>query len=274
MNIQLLALDMDGTTLKDDHQTLSPANRQAIERALEKGIQIVIATGRVLDRLPKSVTEIHGLRYAITSNGAAVTDLHSRQTLHQEPLPAEDVMRVLDIVHNLSVYIQLYCNGRAYTESQSSIGTRMPHIPSPRQTKMALSRVITVDNLRALLSEPNMSVEKINLPLVPPNQTERVAACLAQINGIEIASSSKYNFEITRAGVNKKTGLQWLCHHLQIAPEQVMAMGDSGNDYEMMKYAGFSVAPANADPAILKVSDFVTVSNEQDAVAAAIERFL
>ena len=82
MKIKLLALDMDGTTLKSDHVTVSPANRAAIEAANARGVFVVTATGRMRHRLPEAIEQTPGLHYAVTCNGASVFDLRREAPLY------------------------------------------------------------------------------------------------------------------------------------------------------------------------------------------------
>ena len=87
MKIKLLALDMDGTTLKSDHVTVSPANRAAIEAANARGVFVVTATGRMRHRLPEAIEQTPGLHYAVTCNGASVFDLRREAPLYANPIP-------------------------------------------------------------------------------------------------------------------------------------------------------------------------------------------
>src|SRR5699024_1847783 len=94
MQIKCIALDLDRTTL-NSHGHLSEANKTAIERAVAAGIQVVVASGRALDSLPAEVTDIKGIRYAITSNGAAVYDLHTGKCLRQYKMTRESLNEIL-----------------------------------------------------------------------------------------------------------------------------------------------------------------------------------
>ena len=76
--IEMIALDLDGTTLSRGH--ITPRTRKALELAIEQGIQVVIATGRVFAALPDDIFKIRGLRYVLTSNGAMMTDLSGRMS--------------------------------------------------------------------------------------------------------------------------------------------------------------------------------------------------
>ena len=95
MKIKCIALDLDRTTL-DSQGHLSEENRAAVESAAAAGVHVVVASGRSLDSLPAEITDITGVRYAITSNGAAVYDLRERKCLRQfkmTPASAEDILR-------------------------------------------------------------------------------------------------------------------------------------------------------------------------------------
>lgn len=76
--IKLLALDLDGTTLTSKN-TLAPAVKSALEKAIENGIIIAIATGRPLGTMQQSILDIEGIDYLITSNGAAIYDRHGKR---------------------------------------------------------------------------------------------------------------------------------------------------------------------------------------------------
>ena len=82
MTVKLIALDMDGTTLNNEGK-ISGRNRKTLEKAAAKGVNIVIATGRPRSALPKDVLEIGAIRYALTSNGARITDLAEGKTIYE-----------------------------------------------------------------------------------------------------------------------------------------------------------------------------------------------
>ena len=85
--IKLLAFDLDGTTITE-HKYLSPGNREALLAAEEEGVILVPATGRMKSFLPEEITALPGVRYAITSNGAAVYDLLEDRAVHESLIPS------------------------------------------------------------------------------------------------------------------------------------------------------------------------------------------
>jgi hydroxymethylpyrimidine pyrophosphatase-like HAD family hydrolase len=80
--------------------------------------------------------------------------------------------------------------------------------------------------------------------------------------------------ELGPAGVDKGSGLAWLCDHLGIAASEVVAFGDEWNDLTMLRWAGHGVAMANADQLVLDHADEIAPSNADDGVAVVLERFL
>lgn len=272
MNIKLLALDMDGTTLKDDHLTVSARNRQAIEAAIAKGIQVVTATGRMRHRLPAIVSELPAMRYAVTSNGASLVDLSNEQQLYRCLLPGGHAVRVLDALSDLDIYIEIYIGGHSYTgRIQDEALSRFP-MPPERRPQMLRSRTV-LEDLRAYAAGCG-GAEKVNLPFLAPETRAEVLRRLTGWKELAITSSVPMNVEINAAACNKGAALEALCGHLGLDREQVMAIGDNGNDLEMLRFAGFSVAPENATEEAKAAADHITASNEEDGVALAIEAYL
>ena len=99
-------------------------------------------------------------------------------------------------------------------------------------------------------------------------------AVAQQFPDVEITTSIEKNLELNAPGVNKGTGLMMLARRLGLRPDQVMACGDSGNDLEMIRRAGLGVAMGNSTRPVLEAADYVTLDNNHDGVAAAIEKFV
>lgn len=113
MEIRCIALDLDRTTLDGDGY-LPEQNRKALEEVMEKGVQVVVASGRALSTLPAAIREMEGIRYAITSNGAAVFELHTGKCLKQYKMTEESVHRILALTGNFPVTYEAFVDGEAY----------------------------------------------------------------------------------------------------------------------------------------------------------------
>lgn len=162
MGIQLVALDMDGTVLLDDHLTVTPAVRRSIEQALAKGVTVVPATGRVAAMLPKVFYELDGIRYVINSNGASVWDRVENRVIYSNPIPAETVRQILQILEPYGLLTQIYCGGNIYAEKRSlarvvDLPFAVEFIENIRKTQIEL------DSFQTLLEEHPEGVEKLNL---------------------------------------------------------------------------------------------------------------
>lgn len=273
MKIKLLALDMDGTTLKSDHVTVSPANRAAIEAANARGVFVVTATGRMRHRLPEAIEQTPGLHYAVTCNGASVFDLRREAPLYANPIPMDTALRVFDTLAPFPVFIEIYSGGFDYVERG-----RIPYIEASGFSESRMKNLLrgrrTVEDQREYLLHPAAPVEKFNVPYLPPEHQQAVWEAMRGVEGVALTSSVAQNIEINAAGTDKGDGLRFLCEYLGVAPDEVMAVGDSRNDLEMLTFAGLAAAPANATDDIKAVADWVGPSNDDDCVARAIERFL
>ena len=115
MAIRCIALDMDRTTLNPAGR-LSENNRAALERAIARGIAVVIASGRTFTSLPADVLAVPGIEYAITSNGAAVYHLPTGKCLHRFLLEPASVERVLALTAGEDVTYEGFVDGQAYAE--------------------------------------------------------------------------------------------------------------------------------------------------------------
>ncbi len=274
MKIKLLALDMDGTVLCDDHATILPENRTAIEAAIAGGITVVTATGRVRGRVPNQMAAIPGQRFLITSNGAVLTNLPDDEVLYANPLSRKTALSVLAALDGLDLYMEAYCNGVPYAETvRAHLLERFP--VSPGRRAMMSRGVQLIKSLRDHISQDQVMLEKINLPYLPDSVQEEILTRLNGVHGLSLTSSVEKNIEINSASANKGAALSHLCGYLGILPGETMAIGDGGNDVEMLRFAGVSAAPANAGSAAKQAAGFITrATNDEGAVAEAIRRFI
>lgn len=273
MAIRLVALDMDGTILLDDHLTVTPAVRQAICAAAQKGVQVVPATGRVFSMLPDVFLQMEEVRYVINSNGASVRDLQEDKVIYQKCISVETAGKILEMLEPYGLLIQFYCEGNIYTEKRL-----MKHVDELPFSKEFITEIRKtqqeVDSLRTFLQEHPEGIEKCNLAHVPSPLREELWKTFGAMPELAVVSSAGSNLELNRRDASKGDALRHLCEQLHIAPEEVMAVGDSGNDIEMLQFAGYSVAMGNSTPDAMEAAKYRTASNQEDGVALAIQKFI
>lgn len=273
MEIKLIALDMDGTTLLDD-KTISPKNMQVLRDAQARGILVVPATGRPRKIIPDSIFEVGGIQYSITSNGACVYDHEQEQVLYSNLMTPEEALNLMDFLSQYDLFVEAYSDGQSYTERQKL--RLLSEIEDFPQIYMdfILATQNFVDDLPAFLKQNDKKIEKVNLPYIEPKLCTEVLTKLREMKEYTLTSSFFNNIEINRAGASKGDALSHLCKRLGIRPQEVMAFGDGDNDVEMLKFAGCGVAMGNAIERLKNCADFITLSNHEDGVAYAIERLI
>jgi Cof subfamily protein (haloacid dehalogenase superfamily) len=272
MEIQLVALDMDGTTLRNNHRP-SEYTVSAIKRVLEKGVSVVPATGRMQALLPREIIEIEGINYAITSNGAAVVDVRTGERIKTEHVPKEYVAFMLEVLAPHDIFFELYSGGDAYASRKG-----MTYLQERSGVKESIidefftDRTIVVDDIHTIAEK---GIEKVNMPFLSMDVRGQLLEHLLPLEGkVTMTSSDFNNIEVSALGASKGHALEWVAAKLGISPSQVMAVGDNYNDLAMLGFAGVSVAMGNAEQAVREAADFVTHTNEEDGVAAVLERFI
>lgn len=133
---------------------------------------------------------------------------------------------------------------------------------------------IPVEDIRELLERENRGVDKVQALFADMDERQKAWEEMAKERDLELVGSLKYNIEINAAGVNKGTGLVNLGRKLGIRREEIMACGDGDNDTVMLREVGFGVAMGNAEEQVKEAADYITLTNEEEGVAEAIERFV
>lgn len=262
MTIKLIALDMDDTLL-DSKLAISPRAGAAIRKAAAQGIKVTIATGRMYRAALPYAQELGLDVPLITYNGGLIKSCLSGETLRHCPIEKDIAREVLALCREQNLYIQTYVDDTLYVKENneySELYSRMSRVPAiaigdsiyagdEPSTKMLI--MSTQEGIREIYS---------NFKTVFGNK-------------LSLAISKPTFMEITHPDVNKGKALAYLADKLRIKQEEVMAVGDSGNDVDMLKYAGWGVAMGNASAAVKAIARLETSSNDADGVAEAIERF-
>jgi len=163
-NCRLFAFDLDGTMLQKGNR-LTPVAESALQKAHEAGILTVPATGRLRDFLPPCLTALSFIRYAITSNGAAVYDLKTGELLSSCLIPCETACRVLEILSEYSIYMEFYADGRAITKAGDP-EIAMEKYGLPEEKRLFLQKnYLLVPDLVAYLKETGICPEKSTFPI-------------------------------------------------------------------------------------------------------------
>ncbi|MEG0379846.1 MAG: Cof-type HAD-IIB family hydrolase, partial [Eubacterium sp.] len=245
-----------------------------IKRAVDQGIVVVPTTGRVFQELPEEITKIDGVSYAITSNGAQVTDMKAQKILYSNPLSAKDLNQVVSVLKPFDLMIEAYIEGKTVVQKHCLDQMELYNVPKQYWSMFRKTRIAISDNKGYFDYLHSHSVEKFNIFFKNMKDREMLFDLLQDTTDMTITSAVENNLEINNPTANKGDGLNQLCKVLDISKCHTMAIGDSNNDYEMLKYAGFSVAMKNGIDRVKEISDYVTKTNDEHGVAYAIEKFV
>lgn len=272
MAIKLVALDLDGTTLADD-QVLSSGNRAALEEAINKGINIVIATGRAFTALPEDILKVEGIQYVLTSNGAVITDLRSKQVIYENCIAPAAVEESVKLLRNYNFMIEVFTREGAFIDK--SVYDKMKETRvSFRNIDYVLTTRKPIDGIFDFILMNKEQIENINVNFEDQGDRQRMRRILAEIENTTLTTSFDHNLEIGGATTSKATALRELERRLDVKPSEMMAIGDSPNDIAMMQLAGMPVAVRNAKDEVKAIAKYITGSNSEDGVAQAIKKFV
>ena len=270
--IGIIALDLDGTLL-DSNKKLSEKNYAALQKAAEAGIEIVPTTGRFYGALPESIKNLPFLHYAITINGAQAVDVRSGEVIYSAELPWQQTVELMELFDTLPVIYDCYQENEAYMPAaQKALINEIA--PDKHYIKMLHELRQPVEDLKSYLSEKKKGVQKVQFFTKDIALRDKLLNELPQkYDDLSVTCSLVNNLEINQIHANKGEALAALARYLNLPETATMSFGDGLNDISMLKSAGIGVAMANALQPCKDVADYVTLSNDEDGVAAAIEKF-
>ncbi len=272
MSIQLIAVDLDGTLLSDDHVTIPPKNISALRAARATGVKVAVATGRSWSLVRDTVAPLGGIDYAIVANGAAVLEVQTGRWLCRRCFPNDVSLKLIDYLEARGIPFEVYCEGENYV-CPACLSALPEDAFFSSDFVESYQKVSTfVSDLKAALAGREM--EKIDVFYLSPARAEEVRAGLQEISPMELAQATELNLEFTAPGVNKGAALKSLADSLGLVPDEVMAFGDAGNDIEMLRWAGWSFAMANGTPAAKAAARYIAPSNDEGGVGLTVERYV
>jgi Cof subfamily protein (haloacid dehalogenase superfamily) len=259
---KLLAIDVDGT-LVDHTLEITPANLAALRRAMDAGIEVVLATGRMFRSVMRYVEEIGTPSPVICYQGAVIRQPDG--TLVREwSLSPDAATLAVKLSRRLDLHVNLYQDDNFYVER---LGWGAERYAAVAQVEPRL-----VPDLMTIARRGSTKVVFVD-------QHARLVELESQVRGaFEPASRCTFSmpefFEVVEAGVSKAAALRVVCEGYGIRAEEVVAAGDAPNDRELFAYSGLAVAPRSAAPDLLAVADAVVAPPGEDGIAELVDRYL
>ena len=270
-NIRLIGLDLDGTTLTTDKK-LTPHTKEVLEACIRQGIEVLPATGRVWSGIPEELMKMKGVHYVISSNGAAVVELATGKAVYTNGIAWDRALEVFDILERYDTFYDAYAEGNGWCEARFYENLNDYGI-EPLIQRLVKSSRTCIEDLREWVKEHKSPIEKINMFFRDEEKRQQAFRELSGIPDLAVTCSLTNNLEINHCTCNKGDALLNLGKILGISMEQIMACGDGNNDLEMVRNAGVGVAMENGEDSVKEAADYVTVTNDEEGVARAIELF-
>lgn len=264
---------MDGTLLTSD-KTITPRTIEALQAAHEKGAEIAICTGRVVQGVRRYLSDLPFVRYIITSNGASIYDLQQQKNIYENLIPVEKALKVLNSYKTSGGLLEVYADNTSYMdmEDYSELPTR--YGVNHRMNAYLREKNEPVESLVELIRSRYDGVEKFNLSYFPVISYSRIWNKLNTIGGLKLTYSETRNIEVNVEGCNKGVGLAALAKHIGCSMEDVMCFGDSHNDRDMLLAAGHPVVMGNSEKLIKELGATVIGTNDEDGIAIYLESVL
>lgn len=264
---KLIALDMDGTLLNEEKK-VTQRTKEAISAARDKGVTVVLATGRPIEGVHRYLEELDMLGendYVLSYNGSLVQKTKNKEIISKVTLKGTDATYLYKLSKELGVNIHSFSENEGLITPITNKYTEVEADINGIQFKE-----FNFENIDA--QDVMIKIMMIDEPEVLQKAVDKLPKEI--YDKYTVVRSAPFFLEFLNKKANKGTGVELLAKHLGVKVDEIIAMGDAGNDLHMIEYAGLGVAMENAFEEVKKAANYITDSNENDGVAKVIEKFV
>ena len=267
MGYKLIAMDLDGT-LNNDQKVITEKTKAALMAAQKEGIRLALASARPSPGLFKErdILRLQDHKGILMSyNGGRIVDAETGKVLFETSMDLEETRQVLRKLESLPVTPILDDGVQFYVADKN--GYKVDY--ECKNNNMVCSEV---GNLAEFL---NFAPIKILMSVQPeelPQVQKEIAAFLPE--SLTVVQTAAFYLEVIPKVINKGQGIRDICKVLGLSTEEVISFGDAANDIPMLREAGMGVAMGNAAEPVKAAANMVTLSNNEDGIAAALEKLL
>ena len=286
---KLITIDIDGTLL-NSYGDLSIENKEAIQKAIQKNIKVVLTSGRMPGSVLTLSEELGASEYIIAGNGTLIYDMKKNKNIYENNIPEEKLFKIIEICEQNSIYYSLYTYN-SIIASSLNYNVLYYHYENSKKSADKKTNINIVQDIQKYIKENQLKVLKITICDSHKMIFDRIIKKLRQISHIEVLDvghmSRKaiksgtedvkieyYYTEISNENTNKWYAIEYLINKLGITKQQVMAIGDNINDKMMIENAGLGVAMGNSALSSMNIGDYITLDNNSSGVGQAINKFI
>ena len=262
---KMLVLDLDDTLLRDD-SSISRHTKELLSEAQIKGVTVVLASGRPTPAMMQYAEELKLAEfdsYLISFNGAVATSLKDNKILFESSLTQAEVHSLHDFSIENHVQILTYSEKGIISETDSEyIDVEIKLTGIPHHKVPSFKKEINSSAVKCILLEHPDYLKQVEKKL----KSERP--------DLSVSRSKPFFLEVMPHGIDKASCIDFLAKRLGIKQNEIIAVGNAGNDLTMIQYAGLGVWVDNVTPELRHHADYIVASNNNDGVAEVIERFI
>lgn len=286
---KLIAIDLDGTLL-NSYGEVTDKNKEAIEYALNKGTNVILASGRDPQTMKKISQELGIENYLIAGNGASVYDIKLEKNIYENFLEVNKALKIIKICKENSIFFSVYTTNGIVTEgieyNIKVFNNENSFRPNKKRTTIEIVRdiynyvqekrpnilkIIICDENRIIFNNIIEKIEKVKD--VEILDVEHMSKKIIRI-GTEEYPIEYFYTEVTNKNANKWEAIEFLIRKLDIKENEVICIGDNMNDIKMIKNAGLGIAMKNSAIEKQNIADYVTEDNNSDGVGNAIYKYI
>lgn len=286
---KLIAIDLDGTLL-NSYGEISDKNREAIKYAMNKGVEIVLASGRDPQTMKKMSIELGINNFLIAGNGACVYDIDQDKNIYKSFIEKEKALKIIKICKENSIFFNVYTNKGIITESLN-YNVKVFHNENNYKPNKKRTNIEIVNNIYNYIENNEFEILKIIICDDSKIIFNNIIGKLKNLKGVEVldiehmskkmirAGTEEYQIEyfyteVTNKNANKWNAIQYLAQKLGIKESEIICIGDNINDLEMVRNAGIGIAMHNSALEKQNIADYITEDNNSDGVGMAIYKYI
>lgn len=286
---KLVAIDLDGTML-NSYGMVTENTKQAIKNTINKGTEVIIASGRPIDSIKTIAKEIGSENYFIAGNGALIYDIKKDEIIYEKFMNKQKVLEIIKICEENSISYNIYTEKTIIAKGlkYNVLYYYKENLKKEENKKTNITIVEDVyEYIKNLENEKFLKITVCDETKSVFNSIIRKLRTVEDIDVLDVLHMSRkmikqgtedvpieyYYTEISLKDVDKWNAIEYLAEKMNISKDEIIAIGDNINDKKMIENAKVGIAMGQSTPVITEIADFVTTNNNEDGVAKALEKY-
>ena len=284
---KLVAIDLDGTML-NQYGIITEKTKKAISKAQEKGVEVMIASGRAITSVKRFSKEINSNKYFISGNGAITYDIKNNKILYENILSKTKALKIIKICEENSIYYNVYTENGIIAKNlcYNTLYYYKDNLTKPDENRTHINIVENVYDYFEQREEKILKIMICDEHKTVFNSIVRKLKELSEIEVLEVSHMSRkiikqgtdeialeyFYTEVSAKDVDKWNALEEIIGLMNISKEEVVTIGDNANDLKMITNAGLGVAMGESAPYVKQSADIIAPTNDEDGVAIILNK--